>query len=227
MSSPTERRDNTPDIADTVSQQTLRAERAVARARRANPMGILALAGALGLGGLFVWQAGVLAPPAPQEVKTPDTVAKPEQVTSTTSSIAGRDRNNRPYEIHAASGEQDKQVETLVHMTTVTGVFERPSGAKLDVRSERGQFDRKGHDLLLTGNVVFSEGTRFTATMQEASINIDDQSLTSRTAVTVDMQGTMIEADSLTVTGEGSRILFKGGVKARFANSNKKTGDGG
>ena len=30
------------------------------------------------------------------------------------------------------------------------------------------------------------------------------------------MQGTMIEADSLTVTGNGTRILFKGGVEGQI-----------
>jgi hypothetical protein len=40
------------------------------------------------------------------------------------------------------------------------------------------------------------------------------------------MQGSMIEADSLTVSGNGTHILFKGGVKARFKTTTR-TGDGG
>jgi lipopolysaccharide export system protein LptC len=175
--------------------------------------------------GTFIWQAGVLAPPSPQDVKTDDAVAKPEQITATNASISGIDKNNRPYTITAASGEQDKVIETLVLMNTVTGAFERPSGAKLDVASETGQYDRKSKALELAGDVVFSEGTRFKATMAKAAINTEDQSLVSKSPVKVDMQGTMIEAASLTVTENGTRILFKGGVKAKFTTSNS-SGDG-
>jgi lipopolysaccharide export system protein LptC len=204
-----------------------RARRAQSRTSIARPLGVFALVVAFGLVGLFVWQAGVLAPPSPQDVKTPDVVAKPEQITSENASIAGRDKNNLPYQIHAKSGEQDKTVEHVVHMQEVASVFERPSGSKLDVTSDMGTYDRKTKALALDGNVVFSEGTRFKALMQKAAINTEDQSLTSQSPVKVDMQGTMIEADSLTVTDNGTRILFKGGVKAKFITKNTTTGDGG
>jgi lipopolysaccharide assembly outer membrane protein LptD (OstA) len=169
-------------------------------------VGGLALLGVVALMGTFIWQAGVLAPPRPQDVTAVDVIEKPEQITSTNASIAGR--------------------EHLVHMNEVTSVFERPSGAKLDVSSQTGQYDRKTKALELSGDVVFSEGTRFKAVMEKAAIDTNTQMLTSRSPVKVDMQGTMIEADSLTVTENGTRILFKGGVRARFENK-KKTGDGG
>lgn len=177
--------------------------------------------------GLFVWQAGVLAPPPPQEVKTDDVVANPEQITSENASISGIDSNNRPFEIRAKSGEQDKAIAHLVHMQSVTSVFERATGAKLDVTSDTGLYDRKTKGLELAGNVVFSEGIRFRAVMQKAAIDTENQSLASQSPVKVDMQGTLIEADSLTVTAGGTRLLFKGGVKAHFEMKKNSTGDGG
>jgi hypothetical protein len=63
--------------------------------------------------------------------------------------------------------------------------------------------------------------------MEKAAINTEDQSLVSQSPVKVDMQGTLIEAQSLTVTQNGTRILFKGGVKARFVTKTKTNGDGG
>ena len=182
---------------------------------------------ALGLLGLFVWQAGVLAPPAPQEVAVTAPVEKPDQITAENASISGRDKNNLPYEIKAASGEQDKAVEHIVHMQTVSSLFERPSGDKIKISSVEGQYDRKSKELVLTGDVVINDGTRYSARMDKASINTDDQSLTSQSPVKVDMQGSLIEADSLTVRENGTRILFKGGVKARFKTKTTQTGDGG
>lgn len=193
----------------------------------AGAIGILALAGAVGLLGLFVWQAGVLAPPSPQAIQTEDVVEKPDQITTLNATISGRDKDNRPFSISAKSGEQDKTLAHVVHMQSVESVFERANGAKLDVTSDTGQYDRKSKALELSGNVVFSEGVRFKAVMTKAAINTNDQSLASKSPVKVDMQGTMIEAESLTVTDNGTRILFKGGVKAKFKSKTKTTGDGG
>lgn len=197
------------------------------RPHLAGLVGLLALGGAAGLIGLFIWQAGVLAPPSPHTIKTNDMVEKPEQITTTNATISGRDKANRPFEISAKSGEQDKTISYLVHMQSVASVFERANGAKLDVTSDTGQYDRKSKALELSGNVVFNDGARFKAVMNKAAINTEDQSLASKSPVKVDMQGTLIEADSLTVTENGSRILFKGGVKAKFKSKTKTTGDGG
>lgn len=190
-------------------------------------VGLLALAALVGFLGLFVWQAGVLAPGAPQQSSVTAPVEKPDQITAANASIAGRDKNNLPYEIKARSGEQDKVVEHVVLMQSVESRFERATGSSINIASDTGRYDRKSKDLVLTGNVLIREGTRFSAHMDKASINTDDQTLVSQSPVKVDMQGGMIEAESLTVSGNGTRILFKGGVKARFTSKTAKTGDGG
>lgn len=188
--------------------------------------GVVAVFG-MGVLGVFVYQAGVLAPAPPQEVKTAIAIENPNQITGKDSRISGVDRNQRPYRIEAKTGQQDTKINSLVHLQTVTGVFERPSGAQLDVTAANAQYDTKTKDLALEGDVVFGEGNRFKARMDKAKVNMDDQSLQSAAPVKVDMQGTMIEADSLSVTDNGNRILFKGGVKARFVTKPTATGDGG
>jgi lipopolysaccharide export system protein LptC len=217
MSSPT---DNQTDLAAA-------ARRATARSGFSSLAGGVAAGVALLLLGIFVWQVGVLAPPSPKDVVTNDVVEKPDQITSLNASITGRDGNDRPYQISAKSGEQDKAQDHIIHMQSVTSVFERPTGAKLDVTSDTGSYDRKNKGLDLAGNVVFSEGGRFRATMQKAAIDTENQTLNSQSPVKVDMQGTLIEADSLSVTENGTRLLFKGGVKAHFETKKTKTGDGG
>ena len=193
-----------------------RAFRANRRAVVLRAVGLVAILGAIALAGSFVFQVGLLAPPQPKDVKAEITIAKPEQVTGENSRITGLDRNQLPYEIRAKSGQQDEKIETLVHLQGVDGAFERPSGSKMDVTALAATFDTKSRDLQLQGDVVFSEGQRFKALMQKASVNMDDQTLISQSPVEVDMQGTLIKAESLSVTDNGSRILFRGGVKAHF-----------
>lgn len=198
-----------------------RAQKANDRARLQKWLGLGAIAIALALAGVFVVQTSVLAPPSPQEVKADIKIAYPEQVSGANSRINGLDRNQRPYEIRAKSGVQDKTIETLVHLQNVEGDFERSNGSKLDVVASGARFDTKSRDLLLEGNVVFSEGQRFVAKMAKASVNMENQLLVSQSPVEVNLQGAVIKADSLQVLDNGNRILFRGGVKARFVTKSK------
>jgi lipopolysaccharide export system protein LptC len=186
-------------------------------------LSLLGVVFTLGFFGLFIWQAGVISPPSPQDVRSTDTVQKPDQTTSQNAGIAGLDSNNRPYEIRAKTGEQDKDTKSIIYMDGVASVFERSTGAKMDVTSDKGVYNRDSKALELTGNVVFVEGNRMKALMEKAHINTKDQTLVSQSPVKVDMQGTLIEAETLTVTQGGARILFKGGVKAKLKTN--KTGD--
>jgi hypothetical protein len=207
---------------------TLQPSKAADQARKANSraqmqkwLGIAAIGLALLLAGVFVVQTSVLAPPSPEEVKADIQIAHPEQVSGVNSRINGLDRNQRPYEIRAKSGIQDKTIETLVHLQNVEGDFERSNGSKLDVVATGAQFDTKTRDLLLEGKVVFSEGQRFVARMSKASVNMENQVLASQSPVEVNLQGAVIKADSLQVLDNGNRILFRGGVKARFVTKSK------
>lgn len=218
-----------PTEAAGMPARNARAPVAAARRRSSFARGIsfVALAVAAVLFGLFVWQAGVLAPPAPQDVGVASgPTTKPEQITVENAAISGTDKNNRSYEIKAKSGEQDPQLDQVIHMQQVESRFERETGSSIQISSDAGRFDRTSKDLQLSGKVTITEGTRYTAHMEKAAINTDDQSLVSQSPVKVDMQGGLIEADSLTVSSNGTRILFKGGVKARFTLNTAQTGDG-
>ena len=73
--------------------------------------------------------------------------------------------------------------------------------------------------------MVFDEVQRFRATMEGAVVNTDTQTLQSKSPVRVEVIGGTIEADSFTVSERGSRMLFKGGVKARFVTQDRPSGD--
>jgi lipopolysaccharide export system protein LptC len=170
----------------------------------------------LGLVTYFIVKAGFLVPPAPQDVKSEIAIANPEVATGQDARINGFDRNNHPYEIRAKSGVQDKTVSSLVHLDGMTADFIRPAGENLIVTSDKAQFDNKSKVMDLAGNVVLNQGQKFKATMEKATVNTVEQTLQSQSAVVVETRGGIIHADSLTVTENGNRVLFKGGVKAHF-----------
>ncbi|MFO1032822.1 MAG: LPS export ABC transporter periplasmic protein LptC [Hyphomicrobiales bacterium] len=186
---------------------------------------LVALAAGAGLGLTFLVQLGVFSggpiSPPPQAP-----VQKPNQITSGASEIAGFDKNKLPFLITAKHGEQDVADADLVHLSDVVSDFARPSGEKLNVTSKLAHYQTKTKALNLEGDVVFTQGTRFTARMDKASVNMDDQSLQSQSPVDVNIIGGRIAAPSLTISANGERILFQGGVKAQFVTQKEPTGDG-
>lgn len=203
-----------------------RARRANARAGMTRWLSYVALAVAAGLGLAFALELGLLERPAPKTDAPLAPVEKPNQITGGPSKISGFDRNRLPFEITAQKGVQDEKSETIVHLQTVDSVFARPNGAKLNITSKGAVYETKSKALELDGDVVFAEGQRFRAHMQKAAVNMDDQTLTSKSPVAVDIIGGKITADSLTITSNGERIIFRGGVKARFVTQKGNSGDG-
>jgi LPS export ABC transporter protein LptC len=187
-------------------------------------LSLVVAAAGLGLGMAFLVQLGVFERKAAEPVLAP--VLKPNQITSGASRISGTDKNNLPFEINAQHGEQDAQNEDLVHLQSVVSNFTRPTGEKLNVVADLAHYQTKNKDLVLDGHVVFVQGGRFTAHMDKAAVNMDDQSLTSQSPVSVDIIGGKITADSLTISPNGEKILFKGGVKAQFVTQKDSKGDG-
>lgn len=189
--------------------------------------GLAAGVAALGLLALFVIQTGALRPSRPGKSDQPAAVEYPDQVSGANATITGFDKNRKPFAIRAARGQQDKSVKTLVHLQDVVGNFERTTGRSMDVSASAARYDTKTRKFVLEGNVVLSEGNRMKAVMETAEIDTSDQSLRSSSAVAVDMQGASIKAGSLAVSENGTRVLFKGGVKARFVTNTAPAGDGG
>jgi LPS export ABC transporter protein LptC len=186
----------------------------------------LVVVGGLGLAGLYGWTLLGTDRVAGKADAPQKPVLNPTEASGEKARILGVDQNQQPYELTAAKGVQDAKQETLVHLETVAGIFQRPSGSKLNVTSKGAQYDTKSRALDLKGDVIFAEGDRFRAEMAEAAVNIDTQTLTSKSPVKVNVIGGTITADSMEVGENGTRIIFKGGVKARFLTQGKTTGDG-
>ena len=72
------------------------------------------------------------------------------------------------------------------------------------------------HTMDLRGDVVISQGTRFTARMEKAHVLVKEKSLSSDVPVAVTLADGFINANALRITNDGANILFLNGVKARF-----------
>lgn len=200
--------------------------RAQTRAGLTRWLSYVALAAAAGLGLIFVVELGLFERTAKTTGSQLAPVENPNQITGGPSRISGYDNNNLPFDITAQKGVQDATVESLAHLHVVDSVFARPNGAKLRITSRAALYESKTKDLALVGDVVFAEGSRFVARMDKAAVNMNEQTLASQSPVSVDIIGGTITADSLTISANGERILFRGGVRARFVTQKGTSGDG-
>lgn len=163
----------------------------------------------------FAWQLGLFETDRVATVPLAP-VENPRQATATTTTFSGMDKANRPYSIEANSGSIDEKTDNIVHMKNMRGAFERPSGDAVKITSATATYDKKRKKMDVAGDVVMSDGDRFSARMESATLDTDTHSLQSKSKVAVEMGTGRATADSMTVADDGAKITLKGGVKARF-----------
>lgn len=180
-----------------------------------------AIAVGAGFVALFLYQAGLFALLLPDEPVLPPVIT-PDQITATTSTVNGIDKENQPYQVKAQRGWQDSKNPELIHLEIVEGQFRRPSGAEYTLTSKTGAYDTKVKALDLEGQVTIVQKERFTAIMEKAHVVVEEKKLTSDVPVDVTMADGVIKANGMEITDDGARILFLNGVKARFGAETAK-----
>lgn len=192
-----------------------RASRARVRGGASRIIAGLALVGGIGLVGLFAWQLGLFQQKRAIDIAIAP-VERPKQLSTTDSQLLGFDDASKPYRVTASKGYEDAKTKTLVHMENVVGTFQRPTGANIAMKSNAGLYNRVSKDMNMSGAVELKDGDKFKATMDAAVVNVDKQTVVSKSAVVAELATGTVTADSMTVTGNGERVIFKGSVKARF-----------
>jgi lipopolysaccharide export system protein LptC len=183
------------------------------------------LAAGLGVAvlGLFLLQAGLFSYLQPHQPTKPPDIGNPTEVTSYGTKLTGFDKNNQPYWVTASRGHQDDKNGDLMHLEQVAAQFSSASGAVYDVTSKGADYSKKLSRVDLAGNVVISQGDRFTARMEKATALIKAKQVSSDVAVAVSFAGGSIQSMGMQITNDGNNILFLNGVRARFGAA--KQGD--
>ena len=154
--------------------------------------------------------------PAVERVPDP----KPElaaHISGGLSSFAGIDQNAKPFSVKAMEGVQDAQVETLMHLKTVTGSFVRKLGGEVVVTADVADYEIRNKDLKVSGNVRFEEPGRYIAKLASAEVNLDRQRISTHDPVQVETAGATVSADSMETSEDGKVVILRGHVKAHFA----------
>jgi hypothetical protein len=202
-----------------VTQQNraqLLSQSALRRARLARATGSVAVLVGLGLFSYFLFQSGFfsLFRPEPQAHKPVSPVTT--QMTGSEAVIHGFDKDSLPFTITSKNAIQDAVQKDVVHLTNPTGVFDRVTGNKLNLGAKTAVYNTASKALVLEGDVVFEQLGRYKAHMEKANMNLDTMSLSSLSAVHVDLNTGAVDADHLEISDGGKKTLFTGHVKAKL-----------
>ncbi len=186
------------------------------RALLARFIGPLAALGGLGIFVVYLFQSGFFAMLTPDpQVETVNRPATTE-IRGVDALINGFDKDGLPYTITANQAVQDASNSKLVRLDGPRGVFSRSSGKKIDLSARTALYDAETKMLTLEGDVVFAQAGSYKATMLKADLNLNDMSLSSKSAVHVEMGGGSVDADHLEISDNGKKTLFTGHVKANL-----------
>src|SRR5258708_728222 len=190
--------------------------RAARRAGLSRYARYLVAAFAVAVFGVFLYQAGLYAYLAPAVTPPSPHVENPGQITSYESTLTGKDKAGRPYNIVASRGWQDKDLSNLFHLEKVDATLHRGDAPSYRLTSNTAVYDSHTKIADVEGAVTISQDKGFTAQMDRARIDMGANELTSDSAVRVTTGQGTVAANGLKITDDGTHILFFNGVKAHF-----------
>jgi len=128
--------------------------------------------------------------------------------------FSGTGGKGKPFRIVGERATQDPENRDLVTVTKPSGNMTLGDGSALTVTAETGQFDNGKKTLSLEGGVTAATaaGHRFQA--GAVDVDLDQETLVSRTPVTADGPAGQIAARGFRVENGGDVLHFSGGVKA-------------
>jgi lipopolysaccharide export system protein LptC len=201
-----------------------RAIAAGARAQRAITLSFVIAGLGLALVGFFLIQAGFFGKLAPTEVGVVVKPEMPEQAVANSAEITGLDQNNQPFSITSFKSFQDKTTASLFHLETAKADVMRLNGSVINVIALKADYDSETALLDMAGSVTLAETNRFVATMDRAQLNLKTKAFMSQTPVHVTTDTATIDAQTMVVSEDGTKIKFTGQVKYRL-NGDTPTGD--
>lgn len=130
--------------------------------------------------------------------------------------LDGYTSGDRAYSVTASRAIQDIGDTTRIDLEGIDArlPFERENW--ITVMAHKGVFNREANKLDLNSGVTIVTDTGLRARLESASVDIAEGRLVSEDPVDVEGQGTRIAAESLTVTDNGSVLVFDKRVRVEI-----------
>lgn len=127
--------------------------------------------------------------------------------------VSGFTRDERSYRVTAERAQHQLSDPNLIEMRGISAAFTLEDGKAASVKAQNGVFDNRSKRLLLQGSVRLHSEKGYSLEAETAEVDIDKDRIVSDGAVRARMGAMDTQAQHMTVSEGGERILFEGRVK--------------
>jgi lipopolysaccharide export system protein LptC len=194
----------------------LRTEKAYRRAKRHSTvvrllklvLPLIGLVMAAAIGGVFYLSSGSDLPVNVDSIGVTDgklVMANPK--------LDGQTKSNLPYNLKAARAIQDLSNTDIIELEEIVAKLALNESVTANVDAATGRYDKKQNTLDINSPIHVETNSGMIADLQSAQIDLNDGSLRTTDPVALDLKGSIVTADSLTVTEKGKVFVFENRVR--------------
>jgi lipopolysaccharide export system protein LptC len=141
--------------------------------------------------------------------------------------LGGYTRDGRPYDLTARAAAQDLTNPDVLELTDVHAVFQTQDKAHVELNAAAGVYNSKVDLLTLRTDIVLTSSTGYSARLNQATVDIKKNLITSDEPVEVTMSSGTVNANRLEVTENGDLIRFDSGVEVNLVPASPSNGAAG
>jgi lipopolysaccharide export system protein LptC len=126
--------------------------------------------------------------------------------------LAGFTKDQREYEVTAASASQDTKNPTIVELREISGRIDLQDKSKVTLSAVEGIYDIKADLLKLNHEILIISTAGYQGRLTEAQVEVKKGRIVSEKPVQLKMPQGSLDANRMEVTETGGLIRFEGGV---------------
>jgi lipopolysaccharide export system protein LptC len=127
-----------------------------------------------------------------------------------------RTREGRPYSMTARRASQEIGSTQSIDLEGIDAQLPVDAERRARVKAETGTFDREANTLEIDSPIEIETSDGMTALFQSALVDIKAGRMTTREPIRVELEGTRIEAETMTVEDGGGLIVLEKRVRVRI-----------
>ncbi len=136
------------------------------------------------------------------------------RVTMENPRLAGHRKDNKPYEVTAASAVQDIRVPNVIELSQMKARIVNTDDGVLNLSARTAVFDSQKEQLRLKDDVRVTTQAGQEALLKSADVDFKAGTVRSNEGVTVRLPDMSVTADALDIVDSGAKIAFIGRVSA-------------
>lgn len=140
--------------------------------------------------------------------------------------LDGQTKSKLPYNMTAARAIQDLSNTNIISLEEIDAKFALNSEVTAVIDAERGIFDNTNNTLDINSPLNVKTSSGMVAKLKSAQVDLKAGNLKTQDPVDIDLNGSHIAADSLTVTDQGNVLVFEKRVRVTISKGQLRSGDG-